>query len=171
MASAALIEWRTVGLARLRELEAVHAAATGTARGRRWGTEQLNRSLFLALMGQFQRYCRMLHDEASDVHVEQANPDQATLLRRFLTQDRKLDKGNPRPSALGSDFGSLGITLVPELKEVPGTTYALTGSSSSSISGTPSATVTKRRSGRASQQAESTPRSALTPHTAEVSTV
>lgn len=54
MSSIALSQWRSSGLARLAELEAVHANLTGTAPGRRWGTTQLNRSLFLALVAQFQ---------------------------------------------------------------------------------------------------------------------
>ncbi len=49
MPSHALIDWQTVSLARLAELEAVHAQATGSARGRRWGMTQLNRSLFVVL--------------------------------------------------------------------------------------------------------------------------
>jgi hypothetical protein len=60
----ALSQWRSSGLARLAELEVVDANLTGTGPGRRWGTTQLNRSLFLALVAQVQRYCRDLHDDA-----------------------------------------------------------------------------------------------------------
>ena len=116
MASAALTEWRTVGLARLTELEGVHAQATGSGRGRRWGTAQLNRSLFMALVAQFQGFCRALHDEAVAVHVARAQPGQETLLRTLLTQGRKLDTQNPRRSTLGSDFGRLGFSFIDDLK-------------------------------------------------------
>ncbi|MGI8434618.1 MAG: hypothetical protein ACR2LE_07785 [Nocardioidaceae bacterium] len=67
-------------------------------------------------MAQFQIYCRDLHDEAIDVHVGAANPQQADVLRTLLTQGRKLDVQNPQPSALGSDFGRLGFQLIPALK-------------------------------------------------------
>ena len=116
VASNALVEWRSVGLARLAELEAVHAQATGSARGRRWGTTQLNRSLFVVLVAQFQGYCRRLHDQAVDVHVAAAIPGQQSLLRTLLTQGRKLDSQNPRRAALGSDFGRLGFTFIDDLK-------------------------------------------------------
>lgn len=116
MSSMALAEWRATGLARLAELESVHADLTGSGRGRRWGTTQLNRSLFVALSAQFQSFCRDLHDEAVSAHVMAAIPAQRPMLQVLLTQGRKLDTGNPRRSALGSDFGRLGIDFVSELK-------------------------------------------------------
>jgi hypothetical protein len=110
-----LTELSTAGK-RLDELERVHADARGTGPGRRWGTEQLNRSLFVVLVAQFQIYCRDLHDEAIDVHVAAANARQADVLRTLLTQGRKIDVQNPPPAALGSDFGRLGFQLIPTLK-------------------------------------------------------
>lgn len=118
MASVANGEWDTTARARLDELEAIHTRAHGAKRGRRWGTDQLNRSLFVVLVAQFQTYCRDLHDEAVDVYVAAANPRQEVVLRKLVTQGRELDKKNPRPGALGSDFGRLGIELVPKLKAV-----------------------------------------------------
>ncbi len=116
MPSVAKGEWDNTATARLDELEHVHADARGTGPGRRWGTEQLNRSLFVVLVAQFQTYCRDLHDEAIDVHVTAANPRQQEVLRTLLTQGRKLDVQNPQPAALGSDFGRLGFQLIPALK-------------------------------------------------------
>lgn len=118
VASSALVEWRSSGLARLAELEAVHAQASGSSRGRRWGTTQLNRSLFVALVAQFQAFCRGLHDEAVQVHVAAAVPGQRLLVRTLLTQGRKLDSQNPRRAALGSDFGRLGFSFIDDLKAV-----------------------------------------------------
>jgi hypothetical protein len=111
--SAAKGAWETVARVRLGELERLHADARGTGPGRRWGTDQLNRSLFVALVAQFQIYCRDLHDEAIDVHVAAANVLQAGLLRSVLTQGRELNVKNPRPAALGSDFGRLGSSSSP----------------------------------------------------------
>lgn len=116
MASIALTEWRTTGLERLAELEAIHARAAGSGRGRRWGTTQLNRSLFVALVAQFQSYCVKLHDQAVAVHVAAATPAQALVLDTLLLQGRKLDTQNPRVSALGSDFGRLGFSFIDHLK-------------------------------------------------------
>lgn len=124
MSSPALVEWRSVGLARLAELEAVHAQATGSARGRRWGTTQLNRSLFIVLVAQFQAYCRRLHDQGIEVHVGAAVVGQQTLLRTALTQGRKLDAQNPRRAALGSDFGRFGFDFVQDLKAMSATAAA-----------------------------------------------
>lgn len=105
MASVAKDEWDATAKARLGELEEIHTRAHGAKRGRRWGTEQLNRSLFVVLVAQFQTYCRDLHDQAVDVYVAAGNPHQQAILRKFVTQNRDLDKKNPRPAALGSDFG------------------------------------------------------------------
>jgi hypothetical protein len=116
VASNALAEWKTAGLLRLAELEAVHAQWSGTGRGRRWGTTQLNRSLFQALSAQFQSFCRDLHDEAVQVHISAAITAQQPMLQVLLTQGRKLDRGNPRRSALGSDFVRLGFDFIADLK-------------------------------------------------------
>ena len=101
---------------RLKELERVHTRATRSGPGRRWGTEQLNRSLFIALVAQFQTYCRALHDEGVAVHLQQVAPAQRQLIRTLMTHARKLDTGNPRTSALGSDFANLDIALIPAMK-------------------------------------------------------
>lgn len=116
MASTALSQWRSSGLGRLAELEAVHANLTGTGPGRRWGTTQLNRSLFLALVAQFQSYCRDLHDEAAQVFIGQASPHQMSTLKVLVVQGRRLDTHNPRRSTLGHDFVRVGLTLIDDLK-------------------------------------------------------
>ena len=116
MTSTALTQWRSSGLARLAELEAVHANLTGTGPGQRWGTTQLNRSLFLALVAQFQSYCRDLHDEAAQVFIGQASPRQMPTLRVLVVQGRRLDTHNPRRSTLGHDFVRVGLTLIDDLK-------------------------------------------------------
>lgn len=115
MPSVALDRWRYSGLSRLAELEAVHATF-GPGPGRRWGTTQLNRSLFVALLAQFQRFCRDLHDEATAVHLSVAVPSQSQVLETLIRQGRKLDTHNPRASTLGHDFGRLGIALIKDVK-------------------------------------------------------
>jgi hypothetical protein len=126
MASQALTTWRRTGLARLAELESVHTTLTGPGSGRRWGTTQLNRALFIALAAQFQRYARDLHDEAIEVHLSVATAHQRLTLRDLFVQGRRLQRGNPRSSALGSDFDRVGIELVPALRaNGPATTQRL----------------------------------------------
>ena len=56
MPSNSLTDWRTTGLGRLTELEKVHASVTPSGPGRKWGTNQLNRSLTVALVAQFQKF-------------------------------------------------------------------------------------------------------------------
>jgi len=116
MPSRALQEWQTNGRTRLNELEAIHARATGPQPGRRWETEQLNRSLFVALVAQCQKYCRSLHDEAVEVHEREANEHQADLLRNLMTQGSKLATQTPRTDRLGADFSRLGFDLVEAIK-------------------------------------------------------
>ena len=108
--------WVTHCAARLDQLEQIHAEIRGGGRGRRWYTGQLNRSLLVALVGQFQVYCRDLHDEAIGVYVAEANPHQAGVLETLFKQDRKLDRLNPRRSSLGSDFGRLGFDFIPDVR-------------------------------------------------------
>lgn len=116
MESAALTRWRTGGLARLAELEGVHANLVGSGAGRKWGTTQLNRSLFLALVAQFQSYCRDLHDEAARVHVDAAIPGQKQTLHLLIRQGRRLDTHNPRywSRATGYDGAVYDSDFEPE---------------------------------------------------------
>ena len=64
------------------------------------------------LSSQFQRFCRDLHTEATAHVVDSVTP--ATLrplvLARML-EARKLDRGNPNPSNLASDFRRFGVHL------------------------------------------------------------
>lgn len=78
--------------------------------------EQLNRSLFVALVAQFQTYCRDLHDDAIDVHTAAATAEQRELVRTLMSQGRRLDTQTPRTSALASDFSRVGFNIVTALK-------------------------------------------------------
>ena len=107
--------WSTSGAGRLDQLERIHADSRGYGRGRRWYTGELNRSLLVTLVGQFQVYCRDLHDEAIGVYLSEASEHQREVLQTLLKQGRKLDTQTPRRSALGSDFGRLGFDVIPAL--------------------------------------------------------
>lgn len=111
--------WKDVYLPQLDEIVAAHAAVGGGGPGRRFATMQLNHAYAVMVSSQFQRYCRDLHTEATDHLCAHANPDWASrLLRAELTRNRKLDRGNPNPGTLGSDFERLGLRLWPTMNRL-----------------------------------------------------
>lgn len=113
MPSEALQDWQGRLADRLNELEAIHQSATGAGRGRRWGTEQLNGQLFVALVGQFQGFARGLHDET--LGWLRARGPVAKVLADNAAIARQLDKGNPHPGSLGNDFAKIGLRLSDEV--------------------------------------------------------
>jgi hypothetical protein len=120
MASTALTRYRSERRDRLDELLEAHRLVGGPGRGRRWRTQQLNNSLVLRLAAEFQGFARDLHDVASNTFASWAaagNSDLETVLQNRLTQGRQLDRGNARPSSLGSDFERLGFELWPALAQ------------------------------------------------------
>jgi len=111
--STALATWLDAAATELDEIVAAHSALGGTGRGRRRATLQVNYAYTMLLASQFQRFCRDLHSEASDVlcaHVATtADPWAEMLVRQRLTRNRKLDRGNANPGSIGSDFSLLGM--------------------------------------------------------------
>jgi len=112
MASKSLITWRTVGSRALDEIESAHRAVGGTSPGRRYATEQINHAYVVLLSSQFQRFCRDLHSEAADAV---ARPIVNSTLNRLVflrfTADRRLDRGNPGPAAIGADFHRFNLDI------------------------------------------------------------
>ena len=112
MASPAKSVWDTESSERLGELERVHTVVRGRGPGRRWYTDQLNRSLFVALVAQFQIYCRNLHSDAVAAYLSPVSAPQHEVLQRLLVQDLQLNRRNPRRGVLGRDFRRLGLDLI-----------------------------------------------------------
>ncbi|MBI5493953.1 MAG: hypothetical protein HY904_02940 [Deltaproteobacteria bacterium] len=112
MASGALKRWQGEGQHELDELETAHKSVGGAGRGRRWATRQLNYAYALLVAAQFQRYCRDLHSEAVDALADAAGPSMGAVLRAALLKNRRLDKGNASPSAIGADFDFLGTSKI-----------------------------------------------------------
>jgi len=111
-------KWLIERLPKLDELEDAHVAVGGVSRGRRFNTQQINYSYAVMLTSQFQGYCRDLHDECVDHFVGVLSPvSLQTTVAHLLKQDRKLDRGNPNPSNIGSDFNRFGLTFWPEVSE------------------------------------------------------
>jgi hypothetical protein len=69
------------------------------------------------LAGEFQGFCRDLHDEAGDFFVGILAPDStvASILHFQLNLDRKLDRANARPETLQDDFVRFGIDVRKEI--------------------------------------------------------
>jgi hypothetical protein len=99
----------------LDEIENAHVMVGGTERGRRYATQQINYSYAALLSGQFQAFCRDLHSECVD-HIVAIVPAQLQgFLRVEFIWHRSLDRGNPHPGAIGSDFNRLGIDFWTEV--------------------------------------------------------
>jgi RiboL-PSP-HEPN len=121
MPSVSYHEWSTRAIAALNEIENAHRSVGGTGRGRRYATQQINQAYAVLLSSQFQKFCRDLHTECVNHLVPSTTPVAfQTTLSTLLIQDRKLDRGNPNPGNVGSDFGRLGIRFWREVNKVDG---------------------------------------------------
>lgn len=110
--SLALRNWLGVRATQLDQIAHAHRAVGGTGRGRRYATEQINHAYAVLLSSQFQAFCRDLHSEAVDHMVSSVTPvPMQHVLRVRLLENRFVDRGNPTPGNLGSDFGRLGLVL------------------------------------------------------------
>jgi hypothetical protein len=74
--------------------------------------KQINQAYAVLLSSHFQGFCRDLHSECIDFLAQAVTPVtlRTTLLYEF-SFNRKLDKGNPNSSNIGSDFGRLGVSF------------------------------------------------------------
>jgi len=108
--SVALETWKSTAQTALDEIAAAHSAVGGQGRGRRYATKEINHAYAILVSSQFQRFCRDLHTE-SVAHLVNAltPPSLRPVVRARFLDGRKLDRGNPNPGNLGSDFGRLGF--------------------------------------------------------------
>jgi hypothetical protein len=118
VASRSLLRWQGTELPKLTQVEQAHAAIGGTGTGRRTTTDQINDAYILLLAGLFQRYCRDLHTEAATRIAIAAGPAIGPVIANALTSNRYLDRGNPNPSNLNSDFGRLGMSLWDDIDKL-----------------------------------------------------
>ena len=71
----------------------------------------------MLLSSQFQGFCRDLHSECVDHLVRAVRPAILhTALRAEFVFARKLDRGNPNPGNIGSDFTRLGLPFWDEVR-------------------------------------------------------
>src|SRR4051794_10164475 len=96
-------EWMTIRRSELDEMAQAHTVVGGTARGRRYATQQINRSYAVLLSSQFQGFCRDLHSECIDYLVSAVSPARLQpVIRAEFLQGRQLDRGNAQPASIGS---------------------------------------------------------------------
>ncbi len=119
MPSASLNTWNTTRGAALDVLVATHRSLSGTGRGQRYATLQINQAYALLLSSQFQGYCRDLHSECAGYFVQSLPTG---LLRGaiqiVLIQNRKLDQGNPNPGNIGADYNRFGLIFWNEVSNL-----------------------------------------------------
>jgi hypothetical protein len=111
MPSHSLIRWNGERADALDEIENAHALVGGTERGRRYATQQINYSYAALLSSHFQGFCRDLHSECADRLVAIVPVQLQDLLSAEFTWNRSIDRGNPHPGAVGSDFHRLGVDI------------------------------------------------------------
>ena len=111
MPSNSLRRWESERHGALDEIESAHASVGGTARGRRYATQQINFAYCTLLSAHFQGFCRDLYSESVDHVVANVPAPMRGFLRESLHLNRSLGKGNPHPGAIGSDFGRLGVNF------------------------------------------------------------
>jgi len=109
MPSLSLIRWNGERAGALDEIENAHVMVGGTERGRRYATQQINYAYATLLSSHFQGFCKDLHSECIDGIVAIAPAQLRRFLRVEFIWNRSLDRGNPHPGAVGSDFNRLGV--------------------------------------------------------------
>jgi len=116
--STSLHRWKTVRASELDEIAHAHAAVGGSARGRRFTTQQINRAFAVLLASQFQGFCRDLHTECVEhvLRVLAPPPPLQILVHAEFTRGRQLDRGNAQSGSIGADFARLGIHLWDRLQ-------------------------------------------------------
>src|SRR5437899_7793283 len=110
MPSRAYRQWNRTRATELDQVETAHTLLGGSARGRRYTTQQINRAYAVLLASQFQGFCRDLHTEAvlSLVTVI-PNLGFRLAMREELLWNRQLDSKNANQGTIGGDFGRLGM--------------------------------------------------------------
>jgi len=115
MPSASYRHWITARAATLDDLESSYSAITGTGRARVIAAQHVTRAYAVLLCAEFQGFCRDLHDECIDFFSGSLAVPIRPLIRKSLRLNRGLDRGNPNPGNLGSDFSRFDFELWPSV--------------------------------------------------------
>jgi hypothetical protein len=116
MPSLSYQHWSTARASSLDEIESAHRSVGGSSPGRRYATQQINQAYAVMLSSQFQGFCRDLHAEYVGCLTRLVTPASLpTIMHVEFTWNRQLDRGNPNPGNIGSDFGRLGLEFWDEV--------------------------------------------------------
>ena len=119
MPSESLKRWINERIDALNEIEDAHESVGGSLRGRRYATQQINYAYAVILSGQFQAFCRDLRSESVDYLVTVVPAVLQDSLRVEFLLNRTLDRGNPHPGGISSDFRRLGVDFWPHSLRIP----------------------------------------------------
>ena len=112
MPSKSLQKWLTTRSALLDDIEHAHRSVRGTGPGSRAASQQINQAYAVLLSAQFQGFCRDFHTECIELFLTPvADPDLRIMLQLNMMVSRKIDRGNPNPGNIGSDFNRFGISF------------------------------------------------------------
>ena len=91
-------------------MENAHRSVRGSGPGARAAAQQINQAYTMLLSAQFQGFCRDLHSECANwLVLPLIEPELRETLRENLVFGRRLDRGNPNPGNIGSDFNRLNL--------------------------------------------------------------
>jgi hypothetical protein len=113
MTSPAFEAWRSSRLVRLDRLIAAHPDSPGSATDPAVA-EEWTQALVLRLAGEFQGFCRDLHNYVAEGMVVKVAAPESRLyfaLLEGLTVGRGLDQRNADPETVSGDFTRLGVNL------------------------------------------------------------
>ena len=111
MPSLSLQKWMTERAAALDQMESAHKLIGGAGPGRRYAMDQINHAYAALLSSHFQGFCRDLHTECVDQVIARTPAHLEDLLYMQFFWGRTLDKGNPNPGNIGSDFGRFDVAF------------------------------------------------------------
>jgi hypothetical protein len=113
MPSSSLLRWFAERAATRADVESAHRSVHGSGTGARAAAQQINQAYAVLLSAQFQGFCRDLHLECADFLVAAVTDlSFRAMLRDNLHFGRRIDRGNPNPSNIGSDFYRLGLAFL-----------------------------------------------------------
>ncbi|AHW65421.1 Hypothetical protein CGLY_14925 [Corynebacterium glyciniphilum AJ 3170] len=110
----ALETWRTSRGALLDSLALARQTISMNRTAAVGAVENIDRTLYPALVAEFQGFCRDLHNEAVSALIEEAawpTEQLAALTTAAIRKGRGLDHKNPTPSVIDEDFRSLGLPI------------------------------------------------------------
>lgn len=111
MPSNSWIRWNTERAAALDQIENAHMSVGGSGPGRRFAVEQINHAYAILLSSQFQGFCRDLHAESVDHFVAPLPANLRMIHYPQFRWGRMLDRGNPNPGNIGTDFNRFGLSF------------------------------------------------------------